>query len=73
MAVLCSYYKGETMIDPRNSSPVQLPSTNVLSTMDETMSYSSKVDVQLSQQAATFKASEYIDWDDEFNMENDYE
>lgn len=61
------------MIDPRNSSPIQLPSENPFSTLDTTVSYSDKVDVQLSQQAATFKASEYIDWDDEFNMENDYE
>jgi hypothetical protein len=35
--------------------------------------YSSQLDIQASQQAQQFRADQYIDWDDEFNAENDYE
>jgi hypothetical protein len=56
-----------------NTAPITLPSNNPFSTLDTTVSYSSKVDLQMESTASQFRSEEYIDWDDEFNTENDYE
>jgi hypothetical protein len=55
------------------STPITLPTTNPFSSMDQTVSYSSKVDIQMAKQASIFRKSEETDWVDETNMENDFE
>lgn len=50
-----------------------LPTTNPFSTTDTTVSYSTKVDIQMEQNAQQVRATESSDWDEETDIENDYE
>lgn len=56
---------------PLSTSPVTIPNDNPFTTLDQTVSYGQKVDVQMEEQAGKIRASG--DWDTQFNIENDYE